>query len=101
MAFQGHRTNRRAFSVQLEPVLFQHGLTHDFAVQDRNKFGLAAFTAQQARSCQQVIQRDPLPDDPAHAIVLGDKKDSIKKKLRDCAAWVILPPKIAASSPAS
>lgn len=100
MAFQGHRTNRRAFSVHLEPVLFENGLTHDFAVQDRNKFGLAALTAQQARSCQQVIQRDPQPDDPAHANVLGEKKDSIKKKLRDYAAWVIPPPKIAASGTA-
>jgi hypothetical protein len=101
MAFQGHKTNRRAFSVQLEPVLFQCGLTHDSAILDRSKFGLAALTAAEARSCNQVIQREPHPpDDPAHANVLGDKKDSIKKRLRDFAVWVIEAPKMAAPGPA-
>ncbi len=95
-AFQGHQTDRRVFSVQLEPVLFQNGLTHDSAVQDREKFGLAAFTAQQARSCQQVINRDPiLPHDPAHAKVIGEKTGSVRKKFRDFAVWVI-PPKVPA-----
>ena len=95
-AFQGHPTDRLAFSVQLEPVLLEHGLTHDFAVKDREAFGLAAFTAQQARSLQQIIKRDPiLPDDPAHAKVIGEKTNSIKKKFRDFAVWVI-PPKVPA-----
>jgi hypothetical protein len=95
-AFQGHPTDHLAFSVQLEPVLLEHGLTHDSAVQDRETFGLAAFTAQQARSIQQVIKRDPiLPDDPAHAKVIGEKTKSVKKKFRDFAVWVI-PPKVPA-----
>jgi len=82
----------------LEPVLFQSGLNHVHAVQNSAIFGLAAFTAAQARSCQQVIQRDPippghpeLPEDPAHANVIGDKTGSIRKKLSAFAVWVIAP----------
>jgi hypothetical protein len=90
-AFQGHKTNRRAFSVHLEPVLTEHGLTHDSVVLDRDKFALAAFTAGQARAQRQVIERNPLPGDPAHANLLGDKSGSIKKNLRDCSVWVIAP----------
>lgn len=55
-------------------------------------FGLASLTAGLARRCSQGVARDPLPDEPAHAVVLGDKTGAVRKRFaRDC-YWVVLPP---------
>jgi hypothetical protein len=91
MAFQGHKTNRRAFSVHLEPVLFENGLSHESVLQDPSRFYLAAFTAAQARSQRQVVKRDPLPGDPAHAHLIGDKTGAVQKHFKRCAVWVVAP----------
>jgi hypothetical protein len=55
-------------------------------------FALAAITAGLARSCGQRIVRDPTPNDPAHAVVIGRKTDSIKRRFAREARWVVLPP---------
>lgn len=90
-AFQGHRTNRRAFSIHLEPVLFQHGLTHESLLLDPAKFFLAAFSAAEARALKQVVERHASQDDPAHAHLVGDKTGAVQKGLKRCAEWVIAP----------
>ncbi len=55
-------------------------------------YGLAAITASHARSLQQAVARDPLPEEPAHGIVYGQKKrGGIAGKLRDGAVWVVVP----------
>jgi len=92
LAFNHHPDDPRAFSVHLEPVLVANGLSIESVVQDRSKFAVVGFTARQVRALQQVIQRKPLPGEPAHAHVVGDKKNSIRKKLKKCAVWVIPPP---------
>lgn len=92
VAFNAHPANLRAFSVHLEPVLIENPMTAASVLLDAEKFALAAFTAGQARAAAQVINRDPRPVEPAHAHVLGDKKKSIRKALRDYAVWVISPP---------
>lgn len=53
---------------------------------------MAAITASHARSLQQAVARDPLPEEPAHGIVYGQKKrGGIAGKLRDGAVWVVVP----------
>lgn len=90
-AFHGHPDNRRAFSVHLEPVLIEQGLAIDSVIQDRSKYALAALTAGQVRALKQIVARNPLPGDPAHAHVIGDKTPAVRKNLRKCAVWVIAP----------
>jgi hypothetical protein len=58
-------------------------------------FALAAVTAGLARECGQGIARDPLPDQPAHALVFaqrGTKTKSVMRRLAKAARWVIEPP---------
>ena len=57
-------------------------------------FGLAAITAELARRCSQVVVRDPTPDQPSHALVIGRKTNSIRTQLGRGAVWVIRPPGI-------
>ena len=55
-------------------------------------YALAAFTAGLARECNQGIARDPLPDEPAHALVFGRKTRSVRNRLAQSATWVVPPP---------
>ncbi|HMQ14583.1 MAG TPA: hypothetical protein PKC49_01295 [Phycisphaerae bacterium] len=52
-------------------------------------YGLASLTAGQARQCGQAVARDPLPNEPAHGLLVGPKTKSIRKRLAAAAAWVI------------
>ena len=64
------------------------------AIRDYPGYGLAAFTAAQARSLNQAVARDPLPEESAHGIVYGPKKrGGVAQKLRDVALWVVAPPR--------
>jgi hypothetical protein len=92
LAFNHHPDDPRAFSVHIEPVLIANGLTIQDVLIDASKFAVVGFTAGQVRACQQVINRKPLPGEPAHAHVIGGKKNSIRGKLKKCAVWVIPPP---------
>ena len=92
VAFNGYPDKPRVFSCHIESVLQDHGLGPELVIEDASRFALVAFTAGEARGAQQVIQRDPLPGDPAHAHVVGDKKKSLQKRLAKCAVWVIPPP---------
>jgi len=91
LAFNGHPDNPRAFSVHLEPVLLENGFDAESVVLDKSKFGLATFTAAEARTQNQVLMRMPLPGEPAHAHVLGEKTGGIRRRLKNCAVWVIPP----------
>jgi hypothetical protein len=55
-------------------------------------FALASFKARTARDCNQGIVRDPLPNEPAHALVFGTKTKSIRRRLAKEATWVVPPP---------
>jgi hypothetical protein len=52
---------------------------------------LVAFTAGVARAVAQIIYREPEPDEPAHGIVFGKKKKSVRRALHDAAVWVVQP----------
>lgn len=54
-------------------------------------YALASITAGQARHCNQGVARDPLPEEPAHAYIFGEKKKTIKRCLAQHAEWVVSP----------
>jgi hypothetical protein len=79
-------------SVAIESVMARDGRPPADAIRDYPGYGLAAITAAHARSMNQAVARDPLPEEPAHGVVYGQKKrGGTGGKLRDCATWVVLP----------
>ena len=79
-------------SVNLESVMARDGRQPADALGSYSGYGLAAITAAHARSLNQVVARDPLPEEPAHGVVYGQKKrGGIAAKLRDGAIWVVTP----------
>ncbi len=55
------------------------------------RFALASITARLARECGQAVVRDPLPDEPAHGLVIGPKPKSVQRRLAKAAAWLVPP----------
>jgi hypothetical protein len=55
--------------------------------------GIAEFTAGHARhGCHLAVARDPLPNEPWHAIVIGKKKkQNVRRQLRDGCQMVVRP----------
>lgn len=54
-------------------------------------FGLVSVTAGDLRSLGLGIIRIPLPGNPHHAHIQGPKSRSIKRKIAECAEWVVHP----------
>lgn len=54
-------------------------------------YGMVSITAGLARECDQRVCRDPSPEEPAHALVAGKKKKSVKYRFLDAMEWVIDP----------
>ena len=63
----------------------------DSALSGHSGFALASFTAGLAKECGQSIVRDPLPEEPAHALVCGTKTKAIRRRLAREATWVVSP----------
>lgn len=61
-------------------------------------YALASFKAGLARECNQLVVRDPLPTEPAHALVVGAKSKGTRRRLAREASWVIPPPPAVAAS---
>jgi hypothetical protein len=79
-------------SVYLESVMARAGRSPADAIQNYAGYGLAAITAANARALNQRVARDPLTEEPAHAIVYGQKKrGGIGGALRDRAFWIVVP----------
>ena len=55
-------------------------------------YALASITTGLARECGQVISRDPLPENPAHALVVGSKPESVRRRMARGSLWVVEPP---------
>jgi len=76
----------------LESIMVRDGRLPQDAIQTRPDCGLAAITAAHARSLNQAVAPDPIPEEPAHGVVYGQKKrGGIGGKLRDGAIWVVTP----------
>jgi hypothetical protein len=83
--------DKLALSVNLASVMQEAGLEPRDAIRNHAGFGLAAITAAHARSLNQAVARDPIPDEPSHGIVYGEKTRAIRRKLRDGARWIANP----------
>src|SRR5438132_1666293 len=79
-AFQ-NSPDKSPMSVHLTSVLNANNLSLDSVLLGHEGYGLARFQAQVARNLNQLIVRDPLPNDSAHALVTGEKTESRRRKL--------------------
>ncbi len=89
-AFEDH-PNGTPMSVFLADVVAEIERGPQDALAGHESFGLAAFTAGLARSCEQGVAREPLADEPAHAVVFGRKTKSVSRKLAKGSRWVVPP----------
>ena len=55
-------------------------------------YGLVSIRAGEARSNNQTVCSDPLPDESAHAVVCGPKPHSVRRRFARNADWVVKPP---------
>ncbi len=90
-AFEDH-PNGSPMSVILGDVLLASGRFAEDALAGHADFALAAFAAGLARQFGQGVMREPLDDEPAHAIVFGEKPKRVGRMLAKAAEWVIPPP---------
>ena len=63
----------------------------DVLLADYDGYGLAAFTAGEARDCRQKVARTPTTDNQAHASVIGKKTGGVKNCLLRAARVLIEP----------
>jgi hypothetical protein len=78
-------------SVDLADVYIQMGQGPEAALIGYEEFALAAITARLIRECGLGVARQPLPENPAHAVVFGKKSQKIRRKLAREARWVVPP----------
>ncbi len=88
-SFQDH-PNGTPMSIVLRDELENAGRNLDEVLIGHDDFALAAITAGTARENQQRVARDPLPEEPAHGLVIGKKKKA-KREMAKVAQWVIAP----------
>lgn len=90
-SFRDH-PNGTPMSVVLGDELKAAGRNAAEVLIGHSDFVLAAITAGVARSNQQQVARDPLPEEPAHGLVIGEKKKGKNdSKLAKAAKWIIAP----------
>jgi hypothetical protein len=79
-----------ALSVDCEAILHQHGQDWRFTLRDHPGFSLVRFRAASARERGLSVVLRPLPDNPAHAEVVGKKTQAIASQLSRISEWVHL-----------
>lgn len=60
----------------------------DMSITLEDGAGVAEVGAVVARGLEQDVVSDPLPENPAYALVIGDKPRRVKRALRDAARFV-------------
>lgn len=79
-------------SINIESIMTRDERLPDDAIRAYPGYGLAAFTAGHARSLDQCVAPDPVPEEPAHGVVYGQKKrGGVAQRLRDGACWAVVP----------
>jgi hypothetical protein len=63
----------------------------EVAVESVPGYGLVSFTAGLVRQLDQLVARDPTPEEAAHALVVGNKTGPVKRTLAESALWLIEP----------
>ena len=89
-AFKDH-PDGSPMSVLLADVVSETGREPADALAGYGDYAMAAFTAGLARECAQGVARQPFDDEPAHAVVFGDKPRRVRKELSSGSRWVIFP----------
>lgn len=79
-------------SVQIQDALADARVEPEatLALSGHTCHSLAALTAEVARKEQQLLERTPLPDDPAHGEVVGKKSTSCATRLARATRWQVL-----------
>jgi hypothetical protein len=78
-------------SICLSSLVIQSGRTPRDLLVGRQGTGLVGFRAHHVRELGLSVARDPLPEEPAHGIVVGIKTKQIQRRLARCAMWVVDP----------
>lgn len=79
------RDNRKEISVHLSSLITA---SDSLSRGGDGIIGLVSITAGQARSLDQGVVRDPLPDDEAHALICGRQSKTTRRHLAATAVWV-------------
>ena len=96
----GHRPSSAAFdndkdgapmSVYRQTVIESSGGAIERVMKGHAGYALAAISAGDLRSRDQTVHNNPLPDEPAHAVVCGDKTKGTQRFFSRSAVWVIPP----------
>jgi len=80
-------------SVLLADVMLEMERGPNDALAGHLNYSLAAVSAGLVRSQELGVAKDPIPSEPAHAVVFGKKSKSVRKTLARAARWVIAPTK--------
>ena len=78
-------------SVVLADLVTAAGRGPADVLQSHDGFAIARITAGLARDKKQGMQRDPRPEEPAHALVFGNKTDSVRRAFAKSCEWVVPP----------
>ena len=89
-SFENH-PNGTPMSVVLMDDLENSGRSVTEVINDPDEFALAAITAGCARMNNQKVIRDPLPEEPAHGLVVGNKTKSCRRNFAKEAIWIVEP----------
>jgi hypothetical protein len=78
-------------SVYLEPQVRGTGRTAKDILEPYPGYSLASITAGLARANKQGVKPDPLPEEPAHGVVVGRKTGAVRRAFAKGASWVVAP----------
>jgi len=85
-------------SVYLSSVLLQENRKPSTLLAGHDRYSLASITAGLARTSNQTVHPDALPEESSHAVVCGDKgkdkKNAPKRRFAKAASWVIFDPPV-------
>ena len=76
-------------SVLLADVMRYEGRPPKEALLGYRDHALVSISAGLARACQQGVAREPLPQETAHAVVFGNKTQSVRDTFAQQAKWVV------------
>lgn len=88
-SFRDHR-NGTSMSIVLGDDLENSGRDPSEVLNNHENFALAAITAGLARETNQAVARQPMDEEPAHGIVIGNKRKADKKMAKE-AMWIVPP----------
>jgi hypothetical protein len=78
-------------SICIQSIVTDAGRGAQDIIDGLENFSVAGITVELARELQQKIARDPLPEEPAHGLVIGKKKNSVRKRFAKECRWIIDP----------